>query len=320
MSIVFNNNWHTAALVMGNIDNLHPEGVPLFRRVYHTDANGERILAYPNQWCSAHSSSYDEQVRQAFQPSDVQLKSGNFCLGNEGTLVFSYKNGVRSKAKFNASTKEGVSCSGCHAIGTTGGIMMSVTHQDDFDANAMATTIIRNNINTFHAGELDLDELGSNPTCKADDFVHKIPYWSQFNPPDEYNNRQATGGESYTCISFSAIVSVPDGWGGSMRVYMPSGYNFSANTRPTNGIAQLCDFSTTGATTRLRPIRYSNNRWYYLLDAVQSGANVEPDKYTHIFVPYVWFSVNADSGFFEFEIHDITMSVRLYDTIRSGPT
>lgn len=313
MSTCTGNDFHKALIY------IDPYGKPKFSNVAYTDDKGVATVAYPNQFCTAHTSAvYPNTDRAEFQPSTVKLTLGRGepCLGNEGTMIITTSGDKFPSdlcyARIDDANNRFKSCGGCNVVYDGNNITYMTPTKRTGRNNYI--TAIGSILRTITEGEVD--SYSSSEPMACDDYVVNRPNYSGVDIPDELGNNQPTGGQSFVCVSVSMIVSAGPQWSGSIGVRIPS-RKTSSLTRPEIRMEEVNREGNVPVWVRPLSGVGSVDETFLLVDAVQVLGFISSSDYFHVFSPFVRFS-----GFdreHTYRIQDYSMSIRLYDTILNGP-
>lgn len=293
-------------------------GNPRFRRIVYRDANGVGSLAYPPQYCDSHTSQvYPNTNRTLWQPSTIQWREdASVCLGNEGLRVIYYPSGIYACATFNSSTSQFSNVMYCTAVNYYGTVAMSLATVAD---NAYGMWITANQYKRYRNGTAGVTT--SDDYVRADDYVFQRPTLS--NVTDELNNGQVSGGASYVYVSLEILVEIPKNFPSNGNIFCDAPRIVDPDDkRPAYVFDEFMDdLIRIGLHTNNRIAKdwTIGDRRFILLDLLCESAAVYASSYSHIYMPYVFF-MNPNSGTATYVIHDVLMSCRFVDTIRSGAT
>lgn len=292
---------------------------PRLRRCVYCGADGAHTLAYPPQFCDAHTSIiYPEQDRTLWQPSTLKVREDNLCLGNEGNLLIYYPNGCNCWIEYDEDAEtftDGLAAT-CVKV-PNGGVALSLAGLAD---NAYTLYFAANPYVRYRNGTVGY--TATNGPVYADDFVLQRPDFTGVNIPDEFNNGQTSGGSSYAYTSGKIIVEIPSDFGlvNDSNVYarLLVARNHPNDHRPTRTFEDVLGDCSTHC--RISKNWTENGRRFILFDILDRSV-VQSGAFTHVFMPYVFLhDTKQQKTSMVYRIHDIALSIRLVDSIRNGAT
>lgn len=306
---------------MGNKDLVYynGDGDPRLRKCVYCMSDGVQTLAYPPQFCDAHTSStYPKHDRLLWQASTLKVRTDNLCLGNEGTLLIYYPDGCGSWIEYDEDSEtftDGLSAT-CVKV-PNGGVAMSLAGRAD---NAYMGYFVANPYVRYRNGSVGY--TSTNDPVYADDFVIQRPDFTGVTIPDEFGYGQYSGSFSYPWVSGKVLVEIPSNFGlindTNLYVRMLIADNAPNDHRPSRTFNDvLADCSTH---CRIAKNWTADGRRFILFDILDKSGPVG-GSYSHVFTPYVFFhDTKQEKTSMVYKIHDMALSIRLVDTIRGYAT
>lgn len=334
MSIYVNTNpqtasedYHHAFIVAPNSGNIW------LQKCIYRDSNGEMCLASPNLFCNAFTSTaYPERNRVNFQPSTIRCHKDSFCLSNEGTLFMYFRTDTKPNmsdkpyigfAMYSSSSRS-VELNGNTTVidFMSGGNYFAVSPINASDDSIYLSTMefIKPTLTATYNGIESI--VSSTGPLNAYELVLKRPSDLQRTDiPDDYNGWRPSSsyGSSYPYYSVRFIISTPSDWPQITQVLVPylMRQETTASIRYNFNDSRIAFKSPTVYVKKIKD-RYSRSYWLVDVLCPAVGYLEVAASYYHAYIPYIVISNPPSSG--ELYIHDMQMTIRLTDSIRSSAT